>query len=132
MKKKKFYVNCFHDETIQNIYMPDNRYRLIGLFEECGTTGEGNFCGYYGAEYYVHTRLEAFYFAQRGGIYAPEKRVTDVIICARPIEYTKVGIGSHMWTRVIEADTTAEAFKKFRNADWRRWTSSEDEFTGRY
>ena len=131
-KKKKFYVNKFYDDALTHIYTEGYGDGLIGLFEECGTTGKGNFCGYYGAEYYVNTKLLAFYVADCRGVYSPEKMISDITICKRPVVYKEVSIGSHMWTKVIDAETVEEAIEKFKNADWRRWTSSEDEFTGRY
>lgn len=46
--------------------------RYIGLFKGGKWDGRGNFCGWYGAEYYLNTELIAYYTAE-GGIYMPEK-----------------------------------------------------------
>lgn len=123
----KFYVNEFYGDRLggeqagfPNIY--PNMY--IGLFTQCETKGEGSFCGYYGAEYYLDTELIAYYEAE-GTIYRPEKRISDVKYCY--FKRKKILIGSHMWTKVIEAETTEEAIEKFKNADWRQWRSPEDE-----
>ena len=124
----KFYVNRFYGDRLggekagfPNVY--PNMY--IGLFTQCKTKGEGNCCGYYGAEYYLDTELLAYYVAE-GCIYQPEKRISDVSDCYFYRE--KILIGSHMWTKVIEAETVEEAIEKFKNAEWRRWVTPEDEF----
>ena len=124
----KFYVNQFYGDSLggkavgfPNIW-PD---MYIGLFTQCKTKGEGNFCGYYAVEYYLDTELLAYYVA-KGGIYQPEKRISEVNGCY--FHRRKMPIGSHMWTYVIEANTEEEAFEKFKNADWRRWMHPEDEF----
>ena len=118
----KYYVNQFHMNELYSIY--PNMY--IGLFTECKPRGEGNFCGYYGAEYYLDTELLAYYVAE-GGRYHPECRISEVFNCH--IRRHKFPIGSHMWTLVIEADTFEEAFEKFENADWRRWELSDEGIT---
>lgn len=122
---RKFYVNQVHGEDLLNgIPYPQ---MVIGLFDQCETEGRGNFCGYYGSEYYLNTKLYAYYVAE-GGLYQPEKRISDVMKPVSPFIYDEVQIGSHMWTYVIEAETVEEAIVKFTNAEWRRWTYPEDEF----
>lgn len=128
-KRMKFYVNQFYGDRLgggpagfRNIY-PNN---YIGLFTQCETRGEGSFCGYYGAEYYLNTELLAYYEAE-GLIYRPEKRISQVYPCY--FRRSKILIGSHMWTQVIEANSIEKALKKFENADWRQWRSPEDEYS---
>jgi hypothetical protein len=118
----KYYVNSFYGDRIglPNVY--PNMY--IGLFRECKAKGEGNFCGYYGAEYYLDTELIAYYEAE-GGRYQPEKRIGKTHICG--YKFDKILIGSHMWTQVIEAKDDAEARDKFIRAEWRQWNTFKDE-----
>lgn len=123
----KFYVNSFYGDRLggEKVGLPNiypNFY--IGLFTQSKTIGEGNFCGYYGAEYYLDTELLAYYQAE-GPIYQPEKRISSVYGCY--FKRKKMLIGSHMWTRVIEAETVEEAYKKFENAEWRPWDYYKDE-----
>lgn len=117
----KYYVNQFYGDRLggeaagfPNVYPG----MYIGLFTACEAKGEGNFCGYYGAEYYLNTELLAYYVAE-GGRYQPEKRISEVQSCY--FRRQKILIGSHMWTLVIEAETLEEALEKFENAEWRRW-----------
>ena len=120
----KYYVNQFYGDKLglPNVY--PNMY--IGLFTKCKAKGEGNCCGYYGAEYYLDTALLAYYVAE-GGIYQPEKRVTDITDCY--YRSKKMAIGSHMWTLVIDAETFEEALEKFKNATWRRYQFFDEELT---
>lgn len=121
----KFYVNAVHDQTLTN-GLPYGQI-IIGLFKQCSTDGRGNFCGYYGSEYYLDTELYAYYVTDCKGIYRPEARLSELTICNPAIEYREVRIGSHMWTKVIEADTIDAAIDLFMDANWRRWDSPFDE-----
>ena len=63
-----FYINEAH------IAESDWDHECIGLFDKENWTGEGNFCGWYGAEYYRDTTLIA-YGIQLGhtSIYNPKR-----------------------------------------------------------
>jgi hypothetical protein len=119
---KKYFVNSFYGDRIglPNVY--PNMY--IGLFRECKAKGEGNCCGYYGAEYYLDTELIAYYEAE-GPTYQPEKR--NGVASLVNYKFDKFQIGSHMWTQVIEAKDDAEARDKFIRAEWRQWDTFKDE-----
>lgn len=121
----KFYVNEVHDQTLTD-GLPYGQ-SIIGLFEQCETDGRGSFCGYYGSEYYLDTKLYAYYVADCKGVYRPEARISELTICNPVIKYREVQIGSHMWTQVIEAGTIDEAIELFRDAEWRMWSSPFDE-----
>jgi hypothetical protein len=114
---KRFYVNSIYDKNIA-----DTPYgvRIIGLFGDHGYEGRGNFCGWYGAEYYLNTKLYAHYLADSSGLYSPEKRVSEVVVHDPAIEYDEVQIGSGYWELIIEAETVEEAIEKFSNGDWRK------------
>lgn len=47
-----FYINSFKDKSLG-----DQHY--VGLFNASNREGRGNFCGWYGAEYYQDTNLLA-------------------------------------------------------------------------
>lgn len=121
----KFYVNEVHDKALTN-GLPYGQ-SIIGLFKQCSTDGRGNFCGYYGSEYYIDTELYAYYVADCKGRYCPEARISNITVCDPSIKYREVGIGSHMWTMVIEAETIYGAIDLFANATWHRWSSPFDE-----
>lgn len=126
----KFYVNEISDYEVYRDLKFDRGQYIIGLFSQCNTEGRGDFCGYYGSEFYLNTKLYAYYMADCKGLYRPEKRLSDVIALEQPIDYREIGIGSHMWTNVIEADSVEEAIKLFTDAKWRRWQRSKDECIG--
>lgn len=121
----KFYVNMFYPDKIgfPNVYPND----YIGLFTQCETKGEGNWCGYYAFEYYLDTTLLAYYEAESSGLYRPEARIGDVKMHNK--HYPKISIGSHMWTYVIEAENVDEAVEKFKNAEWRPLNYSDSNRT---
>lgn len=121
----KFYVNQVFDESL-DCDLPRGR-NIIGLFKQCSSKGEGNFCGYYAREYYLDTEMYAYYIANFEMIYQPENRVSELYICNPPKKYEKVPVGSHMWTKVIEADSVEEAMKLFKDANWRKWIYPFDE-----
>lgn len=122
----KFYVNEVYDQELHKGLKYGRS--VIGLFSQSKTDGRGNFCGYYGSEYYINTTLYAYYEADCKGVYAPEKRTSGVVTLAQPIDYQEIQIGSHMWTNVIEAETIEEAIELFGKAEWRRWDSKLDRF----
>ena len=63
-----FYINEVH------LSESDWEHECIGLFDKENWAGEGNFCGWYGAEYYKDTTLIA-YGIQLGhsSIYNPKR-----------------------------------------------------------
>lgn len=122
----KFYVNVVCGETITK--QPPYGQMIIGLFKQCKSKGVGNFCGYYANEYYINTEMYAYYIADCNGVYKPEARISEVTFLEQPIKYNEIQIGSHMWTKVIEAESIEEAVELFAEAKWRRWGYPEDEF----
>lgn len=125
----KFYVNKINDsKLLKTLNHVTNAYDRIGLFAQCDTDAEGNFCGYYSVEYYLKTVLYATYYAEGLTVYRPENRIDDVQVLSEPMPLREVSISTHMWTKVIEAETVEEAIKKFENAEWRDWDSRIDEF----
>lgn len=131
----KFYVNLFYNNDQSSITEPPSDKStvndLIGLFTQCSTIGEGSFCGYYTSESYIDTNLLAFYISSRkvGCAIEFKNRSSEVGICNPPLELSKIQIGSHIWTKVIEAETSDEAIEKFSNGEWRQWDYSKDEIS---
>lgn len=111
----RFYVNEFHDDSIGSCKYPDYK---VGLFTSDKWKGEGNFCGYYGIEYYCNTVLLAWYIAKGSGPVTFTPRIGDVTRC--DIYKEKMAIGCGMWTKVIEADSVDEAVEKFARSEWRK------------
>jgi hypothetical protein len=114
----EFYVNKICDEALTKDV--EYGYDVVGLFSKCEHEGRGSFCGWYASEYYLDTKLYAYYVAGGTGIYAPEKRVSDIVVLEQPIEYDEVQIGSCVWTKVIKAKNIDDAINKFKNAKWSR------------
>lgn len=101
--------------------IPKTPYGLnnIGLFADCKWEGRGNFCGWYGAEYYLNTKLYAYYISDTNSCIR-KKCEGEVMICDPPINFVEIMIGSCYWEWFIEADTIEEAIEKFRNGEWVR------------
>ena len=107
-----FYINEVH------ISESDWEHKCIGLFDKENWVGEGNFCGWYGAEYYKDTTLIA-YGIQLGhsSIYNP-KRPFDGGFKIVKEHYDKIPIGSCYWTRSFKANSVEEAIEIFRKQEW--------------
>lgn len=116
---KTYYVNAFYGMEALTGLKYEYGNDLIGLFGDRQWDGRGNFCGWYGAEYYLNTELFAYYVAE-GANYRPEKRISDVTVCDTPIKCKEIAIGSCYWEYEIEAETVEEAIEKFRNAQWHK------------
>lgn len=114
---KTYYVNAVSDYKLCDT---DYGTEIIGLFDEHGFKGCGNFCGWYSSEWYLNTKLYAHYLADCSGLYRPEKRISEITIHDPAIEYDAVQIGSCYWETKIEAETLEEAIEKFKNADWHK------------
>jgi hypothetical protein len=117
---KTFYVNAIYDWKSQFGPKPKYGENLIGLFGEKQWDGRGNFCGWYGVEYYLNTEAFAHYVADCSRLYRPEKRISDVTVCDPPIKCKEIQIGSCYWEYKIEAETVEEAIEKFKNAQWHK------------
>ena len=96
----------------------------IGLFSgEYKCHGEGNFCGWYGAEYYDDMTLLAYYTREsenqgaKGYDPTGQLHTSNVIVKQH---YDKILIGSDMWTIILEAETDDEAILKFFDEDYDR------------
>lgn len=114
----KFYVNRLRDYEY-DLKVSEGQI-VIGLFKQCKTEGRGNFCGFYASELYLDTELYAFYISE-DGVYNPEVRIGTVTVLDTPIKFKEVGIGSHLWTKVVEADTIEGAIVLFRMFEWTDW-----------
>ena len=112
-----FYIN-----EVPGLKESDWHHRCIGLFTNNEFKGEGSFCGWYGAEYYLNTELLAygiqlvegcqpikFRHPFDGGFYICEKQ-----------HYDKIHIGSCMYEHAFEADSVEEAIDIFRSQNWIR------------
>lgn len=85
----------------------------IGLFSgECEWHGEGNFCGWYGAEFYLNATLLAYYEIENGYMYSPKghKHLDEVVV---EQHYDKIGMGSCYWEILMYAENDTEARSKF-------------------
>lgn len=109
----KFYINKVQHKS-------DWTKQCIGLFTNNEWDAEGNFCGYYGAEYYLNTMLLAYGVQKRsGGQIVDFKAPFDGGFFENINEhYDKILIGSSMWEKCIEADSVEEALKIFKSQTW--------------
>ena len=85
----------------------------IGLFTGEGHWhGEGNFCGWYGGEYYDEVTLLAYYEIENTFMYSPKghPHLDEVKVNQY---YDKIGIGSIYWERLIYAENDMDAISKF-------------------
>ena len=107
-----FYINEVH------ISESDWEHECIGLFDKENWAGEGNFCGWYGAEYYQDTTLIA-YGIQLGhsSIYNPKRPFNGGFKVVYK-HYDKIPIGSCYWTKSFNANSVEEAIEIFRKQEW--------------
>lgn len=125
----KFYVNQVdipkEDRTPIHIDVPEGKdirdidVRYVGLFRGREWEGRGNFCGWYGGEYYKDTTLVAYgiqvvnrnalamHGPFNGGFYDNVNK-----------HYDEIGIGSIYWEKVIEANSVEEAVEIFKSQKW--------------
>ena len=116
---KTYYVNAFYHMEAQTGLKSEYGKTPIGLFGDRKWDGRGNFCGWYGVEYYLNTELFACYMSD-GVVYRPEQQISDVTIFDPPIKCKEIVIGSGYWEYKIEAETVEEAIEKFKNAQWHK------------
>ena len=119
----KFYVNEIA-ETIDELTPLPWGEHYVGLFSQCETKVEGSFCGYYSCEKYLNTELLA-YCVYKKCMYLGKKFGTVVKFNK---QFSEIKIATHMFTKVIEANSIEEAIEKFEKCDYRSWTSETDEF----
>ena len=113
----KYYVNEVHLDTPIHGCKTDYGHSYIGLFTNNAWEGKGSFCGWYGAEFYINTRLIAFYqFGDGTMYYKPKIMLSDVYQCNK--YFDSIMIGSCYWERVIEADNDEDAIRKFSNLEF--------------
>ena len=105
---KTYYVNMVVNYT-------DYTKRCIGLFDSNHWTGEGNFCGWYGAEFYTDSKLLAYYIIEVPGssIYEPKGKSHLEEEWDHDITYEKIQIGSGYWEQKLYAENDEEAKHKF-------------------
>ena len=110
-----FYVNEFRLDGVS-----DYTRRCIGLFDNNKWDGRGNFCGYYGAEYYLDTNLLAYgiQLLDGGRIYDPKQPFDGGFFRNVNKHFDEVMIGSGMWEKKIEAESVEEAITVFKFQIW--------------
>lgn len=113
MQNKKYYIN-----QVSKFSSYDEM--CIGLFTNNNWSGEGNFCGWYGAEYYNDTILLAFYIIDNPQIYRPKGSSHKVEKLYNEY-FDKINIGSCYWESTLDAKNDEEAIKKFFNEDFKDW-----------
>ena len=105
---KTYYVN-----EVRIAGVSDYDHTCIGLFSgEYHWHGEGNFCGWYGAEFYDDMTLVAYYVIENSSSYSPQGHVhIKEEIVNQPFD--KIPIGSCYWTQELYAKDDQEAIGKF-------------------
>ena len=109
-KKKKFYINAILDKSTMN-------KTCIGLFTNHKPVGEGSFCGWYAAEFFLNTTLLAYGFIPRESPIDFKVEFIDDVV-EDGTYYDKIAIGTDIWTRTIEARNAEEAIQIFKNQSW--------------
>lgn len=109
----KFYVNEIH-----NIADSDWDHQCIGLFTNNKWVGEGNFCGWYGIEYYLDTTLIAYGIQLKEGNrgYDPTDPFNEIKYVNQ--YYDKIMIRSIIGEESFEANDVEEALKIFSEQNW--------------
>lgn len=117
---KTYYINAVDFDGVIDGCECDYQHRYIALFDSNEWKGEGNFCGYYATEMYLNTTMLAFFQQEgdRGSIYDPHKKASEVHRCRIAFEY--VTIGSGMWEMTLEAENDEDAIRKFENLEFTR------------
>ena len=109
----KFYVNEIHSVPESDWY-----HQCMGLFTDNEWEGEGNFCGWYSAEYYLDTTLIAYGIqlleGNRG--YDPFYPFSEVKYVNQ--HYDKIAIRSIIGQESFEANDIEEALKIFSEQNW--------------
>lgn len=110
---KKYFINQIELDSVS-----DWDHRVIGLFTDENWEGRGNFCGWYGSEFYTDTILVAYFVQHVSGNnpFNPKQPYEEFEVVNR--YFKEVCIGSKYWTRVIEADTVEQAIEIFKNQCW--------------
>ena len=107
-----FYINQVHIEDVS-----DYDHRCIGLFyfpNGYKWHGEGNFCGWYGAEYYDDCILLGYYVqtVDGGKVYSPKgyHHSNNTVVDKH---YDKILIGSAILSKEVEFDDQKTAILAF-------------------
>lgn len=109
-----FYIN-----EVCGIKESDWYHRCIGLFTNNKFRGEGNFCGWYGIEYYLDTELLAYGIQLVEGCQPIKfKYPFDGGFCICKEYYDKIHIGSCMMEKTFEANSVEEAIDIFKRQKW--------------
>ena len=100
--------------------LSDWEHQCIALFDGNKWDGEGNFCGYYAAEYYLDTTILAYGIQLRKGctIYNPKAPFDGGFFENVNAHFNKVPIGSALWEVKIEANSVEEAVRIFKSQSW--------------
>lgn len=110
----KFYIN----EVKLDKYKRDYNKRVIGLFDNCECHGEGNFCGWYGSEYYDKVTLIAYYVqGVPGNVCIDFKRPYSEFQVINK-HFDKIEIGSRYWTKQFDCGSVGEAIEIFKEQAW--------------
>ena len=106
---------------INKIHIDDSNWKdeYIGLFNDHEWEGQGNFCGWYGQEFFKNTTLIAYGIqtGRRFNMYLPKYPFDGGFKIVNQY-YDEIGIGSCFYTRSFEADSVEEAIKIFKNQEW--------------
>ena len=92
---------------------------IIGLFTNDNWYGAGNFCGWYGAEYYSDTTLLAYYVVDNESHSSIKFQGADHVKEVISGEYySEICIGSIYMEYILEASNDEEAVRKFFKEDF--------------
>ena len=109
-----FYINKVYIDVL------DQRHECIGLFSDTNWVGEGNFCGWYGAEFYKDVILLGYYTIPKTPLYKSkgERHIEEIdLLDEFDIRY-EVSIGSCYWEQSFEEDDDYKALQRFFKEDF--------------
>lgn len=112
----KYYVNRLNEES-------DYHTTAIGLFKFNNGhhwEGEGNFCGWYGAESYTNVILLGYYTIPADSIYEPKgkKHIKEIDLLDEFDIRDRIYIGSIIWEKVFEENNDYKALQRFFKEDF--------------
>lgn len=104
---KTYYVNIVRAQDKEGNYI-----NIVALFTESNWSGEGNFCGWYGSEYYNDTTVIAHYKNNQNDYLVNYEPVTGITEC--DFHFDEIKISSCYHEKIIEAESNKEAVEKFK------------------
>ena len=112
----KYYINKLNEQS-------NNEKNAIGLFKFMhgyNWSGEGNFCGWYGAEFYKDVILLGYYTIPKTPLYKSkgEQHIEEIdLLDEFDIRY-EISIGSCYWEQSFEEDDDYKALQRFFKEDF--------------